>query len=70
MLTPPLDRGDDVRMNADTQALGRVSAPRYTQRPCRQRRAGIMAATQPDGTWLYVVDNPWGAGVLAAAAVS
>jgi hypothetical protein len=29
-----------------------------------------MAATQPDGTWLYVVDNPWGAGVLAAAAVS
>jgi len=29
-----------------------------------------VARRQPDGTWLYVVDNPWGAGVLAAAAVS
>ena len=27
-----------------------------------------VARRQPDGTWLYVIDNPWGAGVLAAAA--
>ena len=26
-----------------------------------------VSRRQPDGTWLYVIDNPWGAGVLAAA---
>jgi ketosteroid isomerase-like protein len=25
-----------------------------------------VARRQPDGSWKYVVDNPWGAGVLAA----
>jgi ketosteroid isomerase-like protein len=29
-----------------------------------------VSRRQPDGTWRYVVDNPWGAGVLAAAAAS
>jgi ketosteroid isomerase-like protein len=25
-----------------------------------------VARRQPDGSWKYVIDNPWGAGVLAA----
>ena len=29
-----------------------------------------VSRRQPDGTWRYVVDNPWGAGILAAAAAS
>jgi ketosteroid isomerase-like protein len=29
-----------------------------------------VSRRQPDGTWRYVVDNPWGAGILAVAAAS
>jgi ketosteroid isomerase-like protein len=48
-----------------TQSSWRLDAPGAD--PIEAVSAEV-ARRQPDGTWRYVIDNPWGAGILAAAA--